>query len=338
MCLKHRNGSEKMKENKPSVGGQAVIEGVMMRNDDLYAVAVRKPDKEIIVEEMNHKSFTKRSKILGLPFIRGIVAFVESLVMGMKILTFSAEFFEVEGETEEESKFDRWINKVFGDKANDVFIMISVVLALLMSVGLFVILPLGLSHLMKPILPSDQWVNFADGIIRVAVLLTYIVLISKMKDIQRVFQYHGAEHKSIHCYESGLDLTVENAKKQTRLHKRCGTSFLLYIVVISVFVLTIINAQTLVQRLVVRLVMLPIIAGISYEVLKFLGRSESKVLDIFTKPGLLLQKLTTAEPDDGQLEVALTALKSVLKNTDEVKNEEEIKDPGIEDISSTPVA
>lgn len=331
-----------MKDKKPSVGGQAVIEGVMMRNDDLYAVAVRKPDKEIIVEEMNHKSFTKRNKVLGLPLVRGMVAFVESLVMGMKILTFSAEFFEVEDAQAEESKFDQWINKVFKDKANDVFIMISVVLALVMSIGLFVLLPLGLSHIMKPILPSDQWVNFADGIIRVIVLITYIVLISKMKDIQRVFQYHGAEHKSIHCYESGLELTVENAKKQTRLHKRCGTSFLLYIVVISVFVLTVINAQTLGQRLVVRLIMLPVIAGISYEVLKFLGKSQSKVLDIFTKPGLFLQKLTTAEPDDSQLEVALVALKSVLKNTEDVKdgvtiNENEIKDRQVEDISSTPI-
>jgi uncharacterized protein YqhQ len=232
------------------------------------------------------------------------------MVVGMKILTFSAEFFEVEDT--EESKFDLWINKTFGDKADNILIGISIVLAMVMALGLFVLLPLGLSQLLKPILPVDWLVNFADGIIRVIVLLLYITVISRMKDIQRVFQYHGAEHKSINCYESGLELTVENAKVQTRMHKRCGTSFLLYVVVISVFVLTLINPTTLWMRFVVRIVLLPFIAGLSYEVLKLLGNSDSKVLDVFTKPGLMLQRMTTQEPDDEQLEVALAALKAVL--------------------------
>lgn len=293
-----------------NVGGQAVIEGVMMKNQDTYAVCVRNSKKEIITDVKEYVSLTKKYKVLGIPFLRGIVAFGESMVLGMKILTYSAEFFEVDDV--EESKFDHWINNKFGNKANDILIGISVVLALIMAMGLFVLLPLGLSQLLKPFLPSARWINFSDGIIRVVVLLVYVSLISKMKDIQRVFQYHGAEHKSINCYEAGLDLTVENAKKQTRLHKRCGTSFLLYIVVISVFVLTLINAQTIGMRFVVRIVMLPVIAGISYEVLKLLGRSNSPFLAIFTKPGLMLQKLTTQEPDDEQLEVALTALKSVL--------------------------
>lgn len=293
-----------------NVGGQAVIEGVMMKNQDTYAVCVRNSNKEIITDVKQYVSLTKRHKILGLPFVRGIVAFGESMVLGMKILTYSAEFFEVEDA--EESKFDLWVNEKFGDKANDILIGLSVVLALIMAVGLFVLLPLGISQLLKPLLPSARWINFSDGMIRVAVLLIYVSLISKMKDIQRVFQYHGAEHKSINCYESGLELTVENAKKQTRLHKRCGTSFLLYIVVISVFVLTLINAQTIMMRFIVRIVMLPVIAGISYEVLKLLGKSTSPILNLFTKPGLMLQKLTTQEPDDEQLEVALEALKSVL--------------------------
>lgn len=293
-----------------NVGGQAVIEGVMMKNQDTYAVCVRNRNKEIITDVKQYVSLTKRHKILGLPFVRGIVAFGESMVLGMKILTYSAEFFEIEDA--EESKFDHWVNEKFGDKANDILIGLSVVLALIMAVGLFVLLPLGISQLLKPLLPSARWINFSDGMIRVAVLLVYVSLISKMKDIQRVFQYHGAEHKSINCYESGLELTVENAKKQTRLHKRCGTSFLLYIVVISVFVLTIINAQTILMRFIVRIVMLPVIAGISYEVLKLLGKSTSPILNLFTKPGLMLQKLTTQEPDDEQLEVALEALKSVL--------------------------
>lgn len=293
-----------------NVGGQAVIEGVMMKNQDTYAVCVRNNNKEIITDVKEYVSLTKRFKFLGIPFLRGIIAFGESMVLGMKILTYSAEFFEVEDT--QESKFDEWVNTKFGDKANDILIGISVILALIMAVGLFVLLPLGISQLLKPLLPSARWINFSDGMIRVAVLLIYVSLISKMKDIQRVFQYHGAEHKSINCYESGLELTVENAKKQTRLHKRCGTSFLLYIVVISVFVLTLINAQTIWMRFVVRIVMLPVIAGISYEVLKLLGKSTSPILGIFTKPGLMLQNLTTQEPDDEQLEVALEALKAVL--------------------------
>ncbi len=300
---------------KPNVGGQAVIEGVMMKNEDTYAVAVRKVDKEIVIDKKEYVSLSKRYKMLSIPMLRGIVAFGESLVLGMKILTYSAEFFEVEGE--EESRLDKWINDKFGEKADDIVIGISIVLAMMMAIGLFVLLPLGLSHLMKPFLPASWMVNLADGIIRVIVLLLYISAISRMKDIQRVFQYHGAEHKSINCYECGLDLTVENAKKQTRMHKRCGTSFLLYVVVISVFVLTLVNPSTLLMRFVARIVLLPFIAGISYEVLKHLGKSESKVLDIFTRPGLMLQRLTTSEPDDEQLEVALTALKAVLVEAEE---------------------
>jgi len=302
---------------KINVGGQAVIEGVMMKNQDSIAVAIRKPNKEIELDRKEYTSLSKKYKILALPIVRGVVAFVESMIMGMKILTYSAEFFEVD-ENIEESKFDKWITTTFGDKADNVIIGISVVLAMVMAMGLFVLLPLGLSQLLKPILPAPWLVNLADGIIRVIVLLVYITAISKMKDIQRVFQYHGAEHKSIHCYECELDLTVENAKKQPRFHKRCGTSFLLYVVVISVFVLTLINPTTLGMRFVVRILLLPVIAGISYEVLKLLGNSDSKVLDIFTKPGLLLQKLTTQEPDDSQLEIALTALKAVLEDEDEM--------------------
>lgn len=295
---------------KPNVGGQAIIEGVMMRNDEIYAVAIRKPDKEIIVEKQRKVSMMKRYKFLSLPLIRGIVAFIESMLIGMKILTYSAEFFEVEDA--EESKFDRWLEEKFGDKADDMIIGVSVVLAIIMAMFLFVLIPLGLSHLLKPVLPSPWMVNLADGLIRVVVFLTYITLISRMKDIQRVFQYHGAEHKSINCYEQDMELTVENAMKCTRLHKRCGTSFLLYIVVISIFLLTIINPSTLWMRFVVRIILLPVIAGISYEVLKFVGNSNSSVLDIFAKPGLALQKLTTQEPDEEQMEVALASLKVAL--------------------------
>ncbi len=320
------------KDEEITVGGQAVIEGVMMRRENQYAVAIRKPNQEIIIEEMKRTSWKEKNKILSFPFIRGMVAFLESMIMGMKILTFSAEFFEEE-EVQNESKFDQWVNRVFKDKANDVFIGISVVMALIMTILLFIVLPLGITEFIKPFLPSEYWVNFVDGVLRVAILVVYILLISRMKDIQRVFQYHGAEHKSIHCYECGLDLTIDNAKKQPRLHKRCGTSFLLYVVVISVFIMTLINAQTFFYRFVVRILMLPIIAGISYEVLKLIGRSESKALGFLAKPGLMLQKLTTKEPDEQQIEVALEALKCVLK--EEKMPEDKIEDYSSENIPNT---
>lgn len=317
--------------SKQNVGGQAVIEGVMMRNGDKYSIAIRKPDKEIILEEREYKSISKRFKILGLPFLRGVVAFIESMIVGMKILTFSAEFFEVEDA--KESKFDVWLEKKFGDKTDSIIIAISIVLAMIMAIGLFVLLPLALSQLLKPILPSIRLLNLTDGLIRVAVMLLYIFAISRMKDIQRVFQYHGAEHKSINCLESGLELTVENCRNQTRLHKRCGTSFLLYVVLISVFVMMIVNVEGLIARFIVRLLMFPVIAGISYEVLKFLGNTKSTFFEAFTKPGLLLQKLTTQEPDDEQLEVALVSLKSVLveDKVESVVTEDEVESVVTED-------
>jgi uncharacterized protein YqhQ len=310
---------ESKKQNTCSIGGQAVIEGVMMKNKDLYAVAIRKPDKEILVERKNYVSFTKRLKILSLPIIRGAVAFFESMVLGMKILTFSAEFFEVEGEFEK-GKFEKYLENKFGDKMNDIIIGLSVMFAIIMSIGLFVLLPLGLSQLLNPYLPSVRWMNLVDGIIRVIILLSYMGAISLMKDIQRVFQYHGAEHKVIHCLENNEELIVENAKKQSRLHKRCGTNFLLIVVLISVFVLTIINVNTFWLRFIVRIICLPIISGISYEVIKLFGKYNSKFIDFLNYPGLYLQLLTTREPDDSQLEVAIAALKGVLEQDDSESN------------------
>jgi len=301
---------------KVNVGGQAVIEGVMMKKDDTYAVAVRKPDDEIIIDKRDYVSFSKRNKFLGLPIIRGAVAFIESLVMGMKILTFSAEFFDVD-EDVKQSKFEEKMEKRFGKKrVNDILIGFSVIVATLFSIGLFILLPLGLSQLLKPYLASTRLINLIDGIIRIVILLGYITSISFMKDIQRVFQYHGAEHKSIHCLENEEPLTVENVRKQSRLHKRCGTNFLLIVVLISVLILTLFNVETFLLRLIVRLLLLPFIAGISYEVIKLLGKTESKIADIVSLPGLLLQKLTTKEPEDKQIEVAIAALKEVIEIDD----------------------
>lgn len=298
---------------KVDVGGQAIIEGVMMKKQDVYSIAVRKPDKEIVLEKRNYTSFSKKHKLFGLPIIRGAVAFVESLVMGMKILTYSAEFFEVEGEYEQ-SKFEKKLEEKYGKKKmDDILILISIVLATALSVGLFILVPLGISQLLKPFLESTRMINLIDGIIRVLILFGYIFLISFMKDIKRVFQYHGAEHKSIHCLENEEELTVENVRKQSRLHKRCGTNFLFIVVAISVIVLTMFNVDTFFLRLGIRLILLPFIAGFSYEIIKLLGKNDNILADIVSFPGLCLQKITTQEPDDEQIEVAIAALKGALE-------------------------
>lgn len=303
---------------KLDVGGQAIIEGVMMKQGDTYSIAVRKPDKEIILEKRNYRSFSKRYKIFGLPVIRGAVAFLESMVMGMKILTFSAEFFEVEGE--EASTFEKKMEAKWGKKRMDDFVIgLSVVLATVLSIGLFILLPLGIASLLSNVMESSRMINFVDGIIRVVILLAYITAISKMKDIQRVFQYHGAEHKSIHCYEKDEELTVDNVRKQPRLHKRCGTNFLFIVVLVSVAVLTVFSVDTFVLRLLVRLGLMPVIAGLSYEVLKMLGKHDNPFVDAISYPGLMLQKITTREPDDSQIEVAIAALKGALN--EEISND-----------------
>lgn len=298
---------------KVDVGGQAIIEGVMMKKHDVYSIAVRKPDNEIVLEKRKYKSFSKRNVILGLPIIRGAVAFLESLIMGMKILTYSAEFFEVEDD-KGPSKFEKKLESKYGKKRmDDILIIISVILASILSIGLFILVPLGVSHLLKPFFENSRIINLIDGLIRVLILFGYIYVVSFMKDIKRVFQYHGAEHKSIHCLENGEELTIENVKKQSRLHKRCGTNFLFIVVAVSVIVLTLFNVEDFVLRLIIRLLMLPIIAGFSYEVIKLLGKRESIISDIISFPGMCLQKITTSEPDDDQIEVAIVALKGALE-------------------------
>lgn len=309
--------------DKPSIGGQAVIEGVMMRNDEKYATAVRTPDKEIVLDKREYKSLTKRFKILNIPVLRGGLVFLESMVMGMKILTFSADFFEVEGEDSEPSKFDQFLEKKFGDKMNDIIIGISIVLALLLSVGLFFILPATISQFIGPYLPQGRWMNLTDGLIRVVILLVYILGISKMKDIQRVFQYHGAEHKTINCYESGEEVTVENVMKSSRFHKRCGTNFIFIVVAVSIIVLTIIDVQTYWMRIGVRLITLPFIAGISYELLRLFGKYDNGFVSIFAAPGMALQRITTSEPDDQQAEIAIKAFMAVLKEDEWNLDEDE---------------
>ncbi|MBQ3281509.1 MAG: DUF1385 domain-containing protein [Eubacterium sp.] len=301
------------------IGGQAVMEGVMMRGPERTAVAVRLPDDRIFLKtEMN----PKRSPIAKLPFIRGIVSFVLSLYLGTKILTYSADVLEyfIEKEDDEESADGKsepekkgWLERTFGEKAAwNILMVLSVIFAIVVSVAVFVLLPTVIVNLLSGVVKSVIALNLIEGLLRICMFLGYIGLISNMKDIRRVFEYHGAEHKTIHCYENGKELTPENAKDFVRLHPRCGTSFLMFVMVISLVLFSLLGWPDLAMRIVSRIVLIPVVAAISFEVLQWAGRSTNKIVEVISVPGLLLQKLTTREPDASQLEVAIVSMKAVL--------------------------
>lgn len=296
------------------------MEGVMMRGPKEYAMAVRKPDGEIIVEKRPVASILQKSKILKLPIIRGCISFFESMITGVKALMFSAEFFDIEGE-ESQSKFDKWLDEKFGDKIKDIVIYVSVVLSLVFSVALFFLLPNFITELVAKLTSIDvdgTLRTIIEGVIRMAIFLSYILLVSQMKDIKRVFMYHGAEHKTIATYENGDELTVENARVNSRLHPRCGTSFLIFVMIISVIVFMLIpKGLTWYNRALFKILLLPVVAGVSYEIIKFAGRHENWFTKIISKPGMWLQYITTREPDDSQLEVAIASLKAVLTENKE---------------------
>ena len=299
---------------KPSgIGGQAVLEGIMMKNKDKYAVAVRKPNQEIEVCVKEYKGITKGNKILNLPFIRGVFNFIDSLIIGMSTLMFSAEFYEEE-ETEEVKKGDKVADSLFKEKAESAVMTITVIVAALIAIGLFVVLPSIASDLIKKHfhIISYTIISLIEGLIRITLFLIYIFLISRMKDIQRTFMYHGAEHKCINCIEHGMELNVDNVLKSSRLHKRCGTSFLFLVMAISIIFFILIPGQQPVMKIVVRILMIPVIAGVSYEVLRFAGQHEGKLVDIVSAPGMALQKLTTKEPDEKMAEVAIKAVEAVF--------------------------
>lgn len=297
-------------EKKTTVGGQAVIEGVMMRGAKGLATAVRLPNGSIEVKKESSESLTKKNKFFGFPIIRGFISLIESLIIGIKSLEYSASFFE-DDEEESESKFDKWFEKVFKEKGNSVLMGISLVLSLAFSTLLFFILPTALASLVKKAITSNVVVlNIIEGIIRVIIFIGYIFIVGKLEDIKRVYQYHGAEHKTIFCYESGIDLTPENAKKFGRLHPRCGTNFLFLVMVISIIIFSFTGWQSIGQRVISRVLLLPVVSGVTYEVIKWLGKSDSKISKIIAWPGLLLQKITTQEPDESMLEVAITSLKA----------------------------
>ncbi len=315
---KTNNASQDCGIHKTSIGGQAVLEGVMMRGPKEIATAVRKSDGEIVIDKKAISSITSRYKFLKLPIIRGVVNFVESMVIGVKSLMFSAELFDVEGEEGyEPSKFEKWLDDKFGDKIKDIAIYAAVALSLVLGIGLFMLLPTVIVGFLKSFVTQSVILNLAEGVVRIAIFLIYLALVSMTKDIQRVFEYHGAEHKTIAAYEHGEELTPENARKYSRLHPRCGTSFLLIVMVVSIVFFSFLRWDNVFYRLFFRILLLPVVAGVSYEIIKFAGRSKNKAVALLTKPGLWLQNLTTREPDDSQLEVAIASLKAVLTDNKE---------------------
>ena len=289
------------------IGGQAVLEGVMMKNKDTYAVAVRKSDGEIVVEKKEYKSLFGNGVITRWPLVRGVVNFVDSLVLGMSSLSFSSSFFEEEDTTELSEQ-----QAAKKEKQEHVMMGGTIALSIVLAVALFMLLPYWLSTLFSGFGWSDTAIAVVEGVLRVLIFLAYIVGISLMKDIQRVYMYHGAEHKCINCIEHGMDLNVENVRKSSRLHKRCGTSFLFFVIMVSVILFIFIRVDSPLLRVLVRILLIPVIAGISYELIRLAGRSEGKVIGLLSKPGMMLQKLTTREPDDDMIEVGIASVEAVF--------------------------
>ena len=295
------------------IGGQAVMEGIMMRNGSEYSVAVRKENGEIEVKKETYKGVGSKCRLFRLPFIRGIFSFVDSLVLGMKSLNYFASLFMEDGEEEEEpGRFEKWLQKKFGDKAEKVIMDLTMVISIILAMGIFMVFPTWVSTLMKPLLGNGIWMALFEGVLRIAIFIAYVGLISLMPDIKRTYMYHGAEHKCINCIEHGLPLTVENVMKSSKEHKRCGTSFLLIVMVISILFFLVIRPETLWLRLVSRILLIPVIAGVSFEFLRLAGNSDNPVVNLLSKPGLMLQRLTTKEPDEKMAEVAICAVEAVF--------------------------
>ena len=295
------------------IGGQAVIEGVMMRNKDKYAVAVRKPDNNIEVSVKNCTNPAGKYRFLKLPIIRGIFSFIDSLVVGMSTLSYSASFYEDDEPDAKENKKPKKVkSKEQEEKEEKVMMTFTSILSIVMAVAIFMIAPYYVSRLFAAFIKNDTAVILIEGMVRLVFFIVYVKLISLMKDIKRVYMYHGAEHKCINCIEHGLDLTVENVLKSSKEHKRCGTSFLLIVMCISIVFFMFIRVDSPVLRLVLRVLLVPVIAGVSYEVLRLAGNSDSKLMDIVSRPGLWLQHLTTSEPNADMVEVAIASVEAVF--------------------------
>ena len=301
---------------RTSIGGQALIEGILMRGPQKQAIVVRAPEGLVIKEE-ELKLIRDKYPILGLPLIRGSVTFLDSMFKGVKALMFSADYFPEEDYDSEPSKFEKWLDEKLGDeKMEKVVIAFSVVLAVGMSIGLFMLLPMFLASFVELFTDSVLIRNLADAILRITIFMTYMILVSRMKDIRRVFSYHGAEHKTIFCYEQGLELTVENVRQQPKHHPRCGTSFMLVVIVTAIIINTIVFALfpvgNVFLRMLIQLALLPLVVGITYEFNRYVGGHDNPFTNFLAKPGLWMQNFTTFEPDDGMIEVAITAMKLVI--------------------------
>lgn len=310
-----------VREMPTAVGGQAVIEGVMMRGKTETALAMRRADGSIKVEKNPNPDYKDRMPWLKWPIIRGVVNFIDSMVVGVKYLMISAETYaedDPEIQAEEPSRFEKWLEQKFGDKIMDVMMYISLAFSLVLGIGLFMLLPTIIADPVKHLTESRVVLTLVESVVKMAIFLLYMFLVSRMRDIHRVFEYHGAEHKSICCYEKNLPLTVENVRDCTRFHPRCGTSFLIIVMIVSIIVFALLPwSGNVFLRMLFRLLLLPVVAGVSYEFIRWAGRSDNVIARGLSKPGLWLQRITTYEPDDSQIEVALEALKAVISENRE---------------------
>ena len=300
---------KKKRTRSSGIGGQAVLEGIMMKNKDKYSVAVRTPDGDIDVAVEEYESFAPSKALTTIPFIRGVFNFIDSLILGIRTLNYSAKFYEEEQDTH---KKDKIVDRIFKDNTEKVLSTVTVIISVAIAIGLFIVAPYYLAQLLSRFIVSDTALAVLEGVIRVLIFVGYIVLISCMKDIRRVFMYHGAEHKCINCIETGHELTVENVRKSSREHKRCGTSFLFFVVFLSVILFIFIRVEEPIARIAIRLLLIPVIASIAYEIIRLAGRSNNIFVRILSAPGMWLQRLTTREPDDDMIEVGIAAVDAVF--------------------------
>lgn len=303
-------GRKKKNMKYSGIGGQAVLEGIMMKNKEQYAVAVRKPNGEIEVEVEHYYGIIHGSKLMDVPFIRGIFQFIDSMILGMRSLNFSASFYE--DEDAKETLADKAFNKIFKDKAEKVFSAIVMIFSLVLAIGIFMVLPYYVTSLFAEYIRSASFMAIIEGALRILIFVGYVLAISLMKDIRRVYMYHGAEHKCINCIEKGCPLTVHEVMRSSKQHRRCGTSFLLFVMFVSVILFFFIRVENPVYRVLIRVALIPVIAGISYEIIRLAGKSNNILVRIISAPGMWLQRLTTKEPDESMVEVAIAAVEAVF--------------------------
>lgn len=298
------------KSRYSGIGGQAVLEGVMMKNKEKYAVAVRKPDGEIEVEVETYQGLAHGSKYKELPFIRGIFNFLDSLILGTRALNYSASFYEEE--EGKETKFDKAMDKMSGGNGEKLLSGIVTVISIMLAVGIFIVLPYFISSLFESFIRNRSLMAIIEGVIRIALFLLYVWGISAMKDIRRLYQYHGAEHKCINCIEKGRPLTVHNVMRSSRLHKRCGTSFIFFVMLVSIVLFFFIQVDNVAEKVILRILLMPVVAGISYEIIRLAGRTDNVFIKILSAPGMWIQRMTTREPDESMAEVAIASVEAVF--------------------------